>query len=169
MRPLRWWNNEIPQCANCSTRRHPRSWKRLCVRCYPLVAKIDKIDRGHYQRKARCAGTRKVDNKSLRLCAVVELENLKMLEAPLLGETDGKDIENLLVTLSEAARSDTDQIDGARYYFNDCVDSGQRARIYEILLRIVESLPSKAARRPAARWPFWITMPLGNQSLLENG
>lgn len=149
------WNDSVPSCNSCRTRRHPRSWRGFCARCYPLIAKIEKIDRGLYRRRGRWAGRRKDENAYIRKSAVRELADLKTLEAPLVSQATGFDIEGLLITISEVAGADTDRIDGARYVFGGCVGVENMGRVYELLLRIVETLPSKWARRPNARRPFW--------------
>ena len=149
------WIGGKPRCASCGTRRHPRSWKGLCVRCYPLVAKIEKIDCGLYRRRGRGAGVREDENACIRRCAVRELADFMALEAPLLGQTTGDDIEGLFVAISEVTGATTNRIDGVRYIFEACVEPKKLNSVYEALLRIVESVPSKWARRQNARRPFW--------------
>ena len=152
---MKSWSNTAPSCRSCGTRRHPRSWRGLCTRCYPLVAKVERIDRGLYRRRGRRAGRRKDENAYIRRSAVRELADLKALEAPIVGHATGDDIEGLLITISEVAGAETDRVDGARYVFSACVGAKDMGRVYEMLLRIVETLPSKWARRQNAHLPFW--------------
>jgi len=148
------WNDAIPRCVACGTDRHKRMWRGLCIRCYPLVYKIEKIEAGKYQGRGRYAGRVKNENDYIKRSAIKELQNLKDLEAPILNGATGQDIEGLLVSISEAAGAKTDSICYARYTFEGCVKHEDMGRVYEVILRIVESLPSHAARRMNALRPF---------------
>jgi hypothetical protein len=62
----------------------------------------------------------------------------------------GKDIENLLVAIAEHTRAKHEKLDGARYFFDGCLDSEQRTRIYEVVVRLAENLPG----RRSVQWNF---------------
>lgn len=148
------WNDAIPRCVACGTDRHKRKWRGLCIRCYPLIRKIERIDAGEYRCRGRYAGRLKFENDYIKKSAIKELQNLMDLEDPILNGATGQDIEGLLVTIAEAAGANADSIHCARYVFEGCVKSEDMSRVYEVILRIVESLPSRTARRMNARRPF---------------
>lgn len=151
---MKLWTDDLPKCAECGTCRHPRLWRGLCIRCYPLVAKIEKIDRGLYRRQGRYANRQKDGNRFIRRSAVRELANLKALEAPLNGQVTGRDIEGLLLTICEVCAANAKSIDGVRYIFDGCLHTKNIGRVYEAILRIIETLPSRRARQQNSYRPF---------------
>jgi hypothetical protein len=62
----------------------------------------------------------------------------------------GSDIENLLIAISENTRAKPEKLEGARYFFEGCLDSEQRTRVYEVIPRLAENLPS----RRSVQWSF---------------
>jgi hypothetical protein len=40
-------------------------------------------------------------------------------------------------------RAKPEKLDGVRYFFDGCLDTEQRTRIYEVLVRVAENLPGR--------------------------
>ncbi len=96
--------------------------------------------------------------------AKAELKQWRELQSPFDVGVTGHDIVALLTTLANVA--DAREYPGARTYrlyhtayrlFEDKMSDDAREHLYEILVDIVEHLPSPATRRMGARWPFWFT------------
>ena len=72
-----------------------------------------------------------------------ELEEIRELEAPVRDGATGIDIENLLVAIAQNTRAKPEKLDGARYFFDDCLNVEQRTRTYTVLLALAENLPGR--------------------------
>lgn len=149
------WSIDCPRCVSCGTKRHRRSFKNFCKRCYPLLYKIDRIDRGLYKRRGRHSSKRKNDHSFIRKKALLELSNFRDLEKPIISGASGQDIEHLLVTIAEVSGVNSDILDGVRYIFSGSIEPNNMSRVYEAILRIVESVKIRKARKLNAKRPFW--------------
>lgn len=149
------WSLDIPCCVSCATKRHHRAYRGLCSRCYPIIRKIERIDNGTFRRRGRYSSRSQSDNSFLRQRAENELANLKELERPIVSGANGNDIEGLLVTLAEISGVNSDILDGIHYVFSGSIEAKNMNRVYEVILRIVESLPSRRARKLRAKRPFF--------------
>ena len=124
------------------SRRRYHKFLGYCTRCYPIIYRISRIDRGLY----RPRGRRPYPDSFLpriRKGAVAELEEIRELEAPVRDGATGIDIENLLVAIAQNTRAKPEKLDGARYFFDDCLNVEQRTRTYTVLLALAENLPGR--------------------------
>ena len=140
-RPRQLWPDGSG-CKSCGTRRRYHKFLGYCTRCYPIIYRISRIDRGLY----RPRGRRPYPDSFLpriRKGAVAELEEIRELEAPVRDGATGIDIENLLVAIAQNTRAKPEKLDGARYFFDDCLNVEQRTRTYTVT--------TGACRKPA--WP----------------
>jgi len=119
------------------------------------MAKIERIDKGLYRRRGRGAGKRKDENDYIRETAIQELQDLRDLERPILVGASIEDIEGLLVTIAEVSGVEGRAIQPVKSAFGGAFIIKQRTKIYEVLLKVVERIPSKWARRQFAERPFW--------------
>ena len=88
-----------------------------CLRCYPIIYRISRIDRGLYRRRGRWAH-RNPTTTGIRKNAQNELEEIRELEAPVKHGASGTDIENLLATIAEHVRAKPERFEGVRYFFD---------------------------------------------------
>jgi hypothetical protein len=117
-------------------------YRGYCMRCYPIVYRISRINRGLYHRRGRWA-QRHTSTAGIRKSAESELEEIRELESPVRVGATGNDIENLLVALAEQNRSKPERLCGVCDIFNGGFDAEQRRRIYEVIVRLVENLPAR--------------------------
>ena len=129
-------------CKSCRTIRRSHKFRGYCTRCYRIIYRISRIDRGLYHFRGRWAHL-KTSTSGIRKSAEAELEEIRVLEAPVRDGAIGTDIENLLVAIAEHTRAKPEKLDGVRYFFDGCLDVEQRRRIYEILARVAENLPGR--------------------------
>jgi len=158
------WDTKHPCCENCGTKRRFRRWKGFCWRCAPLARKLQKIADGTYRHSdGRPLSRQSVGYAVGRVKA--ELKQWRELQRPLDQGVSGNDIVELLTTLANVA--DSREYPRARTYrlyhtsyrlFEDKMSEEAREHLYEILVDIVEHLPSPATRRMGARRPFWFTI-----------
>jgi hypothetical protein len=66
------------------------------------------------------------------------LDEIRELEAPIRNGASGRDIENLLIAISESTRAKPEKLEGVRYFFEGCLDNEQRTRVYEVIARLAE-------------------------------
>ena len=127
-RPRQLWPDGSG-CKSCGTRRRYHKFLGYCTRCYPIIYRISRIDRGLY----RPRGRRPYPDSFLpriRKAQLAELEEIRELEAPVRDGATGIDIENLLVAIAQNTRAKPEKLDGARYFFDDCLNVEQRTRTY---------------------------------------
>ena len=145
----RRWPADGRGCKSCRTIRRFHKFRGYCTRCYPIIYRISRIDRGLY----RFRGQRAYLNTStagIRKSAAAELEEIRVLEAPIRDGANGTDIENLLVAIAEHTRAKPEKLELVRYFFDGCLGPEQRTRIYEVLVRLAENLPG----RRSVQWSF---------------
>lgn len=142
VRARRLWPADGRGCKSCRTVRRFHKFRGYCTRCYPIIYRISRIDRGLYRLRGRWAH-RNPSTAGIRKNAEAELEEIRELEAPVRDGANGMDIENLLVAIAEHTRARPEKLDGIRYFFDDCLDVEQRRRIYEVLTRLAENLPGR--------------------------
>lgn len=119
-----------------------------CTRCYSIIYRISRIDRGLYRRRGRWAH-RNPSTVGIRKNAERELEEIREL-APVISGATGSDIENLLTAVAEHTRAKPERLEGVRYIFDGNFDTEQRRRIYEVVTRVAENLPG----RRSVQWEF---------------
>jgi hypothetical protein len=83
---------------------------------------------------------------------VQELQNMRDLERPLLEGASELDLEGLLTTIAEVVGVPYREV---QPMFAGSIEKKTRTRLYEVLIKIVERIPSKSARRAWAERPFW--------------
>jgi hypothetical protein len=142
MRSRRLWPADGRGCKSCRTIRRFPKLRGYCTRCYPIIYRISRIDRGLYRFHGRWAHL-KTSTAGIRKSAETELEQIRVLEAPIRDGAIGTDIENLLVAIAEHARAKPEAFQGVRHFFDGCLDVEQRRRIYEVLARLAENLPGR--------------------------
>lgn len=142
MRARRLWPDDGAGCKSCRTIRRFHRYRGYCTRCYPIIYRISRIDRGLYRLRGRWA-RHDASTKGIRRNAENELEEIRELEAPVRIGATGIDIENLLVAIAEHTRAKPGKFEGVRYFFDGCLDSEQRTRVYEVVARLAENLPSR--------------------------
>ena len=142
MRTPRLWPADGCGCKSCRTIRRFHRFCGYCTRCYPIIYRISRIDRGLYRLRGRWAH-RNTSTAGIRENAETELEEIRVLKAPVRDGAIGTDIENLLVAIAEHTRAKPAKLDGVRYFFDGCLDAEQRTRIYEVLARVAENLPGR--------------------------
>lgn len=143
-RPRQLWPADGRGCKSCRTIRRFHKFRGYCTRCYPIIYRISRIDRGLYRFRGRWAHL-KTSTAGIRKSAEAELEEIRVLEAPVRDGAIGRDIENLLVAIAEHTRAKPAKLDGVRYFFDGCLDAEQRTRIYEVLARVAENLPGRGS------------------------
>ena len=149
MRARRLWPADGAGCKSCRTVRRFHKCHGYCTRCYPIIYRISRIDRGLYRRRGRWAH-RNPSTDGIRQNAETDLDEIRELEAPIRNGASGSDIENLLIAISESTRAKPEKLEGVRYFFEGCLDSEQRTRVYEVIARLAENLPS----RRSVQWSF---------------
>jgi hypothetical protein len=110
---------------------------------------MSRVDRGLYRFRGRWAHLN-TSTAGIRKSAEAELEEIRILEAPIRDGAIGTDIENLLVAIAEHTRAKPEKLELVRYFFDGCLDREQRRRIYEVLVRLAENLPG----RRSVQWSF---------------
>jgi len=149
VRAQRLWPADGAGCKSCRTIRRFHKCHGYCTRCYLIVYRISRIDRGLYRRRGRSAH-RTPSTDGIRQNAETELDEIRELEAPIRNGASGSDIENLSIAISENTRAKPEKLEGVRYFFEGCLDSEQRKRVYEVIARLAENLPS----RRSVQWSF---------------
>ena len=126
MRARRLWSDDGAGCKSCRTIPRFHKYRGYCTRCYPIIYRISRIDRGLYRLRGRWA-RHNASTKGIRRNAENELEEIRELEAPV--RTGSR---NTLERSLEHSK-------GVRYFFDGCLDSEQRTRVYEVVARLAEA------------------------------
>ena len=142
MRARQLWSADGSGCKSCRTIRRFHKFLGYCTRCYPIIYRISRIDRGLYRFRVRWAHL-KTSTAGIRKSAEAELELIRVLEAPIRDGAIGTDIENLLVAIAEHTRAKPENFQGVRHFFDGCLDVEQRRRIYQVLAQLAENLPGR--------------------------
>ena len=106
---------------------------------------------GSHVSTADCIVSAVGDPTQIRSCPAfekaqwAELEEIRELEAPVRDGATGIDIENLLVAIAQNTRAKPEKLDGARYFFDDCLNVEQRTRIYGVMVALAENLPGRSS------------------------
>jgi hypothetical protein len=104
--------------------------------------RISRIDRGLYRRRRRSLHG-STSNVGIRQNAKREIEEIREIEAPIKRGATGEDVENLIVAIAEHARAKPETFEGIRHFYNGCLNTEQRARVYEMIARLAENLPGR--------------------------
>jgi hypothetical protein len=142
MRARRLWPADGDGCKSCPTIHRFHKCHGYCTRCYPIIYRISRIDRGLYQPRRRPSHA-SFSTIGIRKNAVNELEEIREFEAPLRNGATGVDIENLQISMAERIRARPETFQGVRYFFDGALDNSQRTRTYQIIAQLVESMPSR--------------------------
>jgi hypothetical protein len=153
----RLWTAGDHGCKSCRTIRRLHKFRGYCTRCYPIIYRISRIDRGLYRLRGQWAHLNS-STAGIRKRAETELEQIRILEAPIRDGAIGTDIENLLIAIAEHTRAKPEQFEGVRHFFDGCLEAEQRRRIYDLVAQFAESLPghgfvlSSFVRRQRVAW-----------------
>ena len=150
MKGRRLWPADRLGCRSCGTVRRFQVYRSgYCTRCHPIIYRISRIDRGVYRQRGRWAH-RNPSTAGIRKNAERELEEIRELEAPVKAGASGSDIGNLLVAIAEDLRAKPETLCGVCHIFDGGLDAEQRRRVYEVVARLAENLPS----RRSVQWSF---------------
>jgi hypothetical protein len=141
VRARRLWPADGDGCKSCRTVHRLHKCHGYCTRCYPIIYRISRIDRGLNRRQRRSPRT-SVSTTGIRKNAENELEEIRELEAPVRNGATGNDVENLLIAIAENTRAKPETFQGVRHFFDGCLDTKQRTRTYQIIARLASNLPS---------------------------
>lgn len=142
-----------PECANCGTERYPLKARGCCIRCYALLLRIDRIQRGapgalgslgEYLR-----GRRDEKERIARLKAGLirqfreRLEFLRLREEQRRSGVDGLTIEYLLRGIAKRAGARRDVNYNTATPIDHTFPPKQKRFLFSLLLNIEERLPWK--------------------------
>ena len=102
------------------------------------------VARGLYHFRGRWAHPNS-STAGIRKNAETELEQIRILEAPIRDGAIGTDVENLLIAIVEHARAKPEEFECVRYFFDACLDAEQSTRIYGLLAQFAENMPGRGS------------------------
>jgi hypothetical protein len=111
----RLWTAGDHGCKSCRTIRRLHKFYGYCTRCYPIIYRISRIDRGLYHFRGWWAHPNS-STAGIRKNAETELEQIRILEAPIRDGAIGTDVENLLIAIVEHARAKPEEFECVRYF-----------------------------------------------------
>jgi hypothetical protein len=154
------WNDKHPCCRNCKTTRRYRAWKGHCWLCTPLAKKATELE-STPEPEGKVHVVERMKQKARLQKANWQLDELRRMERPLLTEVSGQDLQEALITLAQVADvRDPPRERTYRLYwisekiFEDKFSSESREWLYQILIDMIEHLPSPMTRRLGATRPL---------------
>lgn len=144
------WSRKYEKCLNCESAQFKHRAKGFCVRCYPLIKKIEAIKKWNFSERSTNNMVSHIQDKKIfnevktRIICQIEkrLHLFKSLEEINSHPIDGLDIEYRLRDIALRCRTrDKDLFHGIAGYIDESFNTEQKRILYKLLNKIISDIP----------------------------
>lgn len=144
------WSRKYEKCLNCTSVQFKHRAKGFCVRCYPLIEKIEAVKRWNFSVRALNDMVSHIQNQErfeeVKAKVISQIENrlhfLKSLEEINIRPIYGLDIEYRLRDIARRCRTkNKDLFHGFAGYIDDHFNMEQKRTLYKLLSKIIADIP----------------------------
>lgn len=144
------WSRKYEKCLNCTSVQFKHWAKGVCVRCYPLIKKLEAVKRWNFSDRSLNDMVSHIQNQErfdeVKAGVISQIESrlhfFKSLEEINIRPIYGLDIEYRLRDIARRCRTkDKDLFHGFAGYIDDHFNMEQKRILYKLLSKIIDGIP----------------------------